>query len=357
MQWGSEMIGFGENIGGVLVSGGSAANLAGLTVARNIMLENSDVRNKGLFAQKPATVYASNEVHGCMDKSMDLLGLGINNLRKIDTNEDFSIDLTALENQIEADIEEGFQPFCIVGNAGTVNTGAIDDLTALSELCQKYSLWYHIDGAYGGLAWALPEIADKYKGIELADSIAIDFHKWLYQPFEAGCLMVKDWDTLRRAYFKKADYLDTSLEAAGRLDFNEHYFQLSRNAKSLKIWMSVKAYGMSRIRDMIQKDVDLTRYLGDQVKESDDFEIMSEPMLGITCFRYVGDLQSKEEIVKLNQELIPALEKDGRVFITGTKLNGEFAIRACLINHRKTTETTDFLLDVIREVASSLTGA
>ncbi len=354
VQWGAQMIGYNENVGGVLVSGGSSANLAGLTVARNIFFEDQNIREVGLFGLKPFTVYASKEVHGCVDKSLDLLGIGLNQLRKIEVNADFTIDLNALRSQIETDIKQGYTPFCLIGNAGTVNTGAIDDLAALGHLAKEYSMWYHVDGAYGGLVAMLPSLKAKYQGLEMADSVAVDFHKWLYQPFEAGCVMVKNWQILKRAYFKKADYLDTSLEGVGRLDFNEHYFQLSRNAKALKIWMSVKAYGMTRIRKMIQKDIDLTHYLVEQIESSPDFEIKSRSNLAVACFRYVGDIEEEQEIARINQELIPVLERDGRVFITGTRLNGEFVLRACIINHRKQESDIDFLLKVIRELAQNL---
>ena len=354
VQWGAQMIGYSENVGGVLVSGGSSANLAGLTVARNIFFEDQNIREVGLFGLKPFTVYASKEVHGCVDKSLDLLGIGLNQLRKIEVNADFTIDLNALRSQIETDIKQGYTPFCLIGNAGTVNTGAIDDLAALGHLAKEYSMWYHVDGAYGGLAAMLPSLKAKYQGLEMADSVAVDFHKWLYQPFEAGCVMVKNWQILKRAYFKKADYLDTSLEGVGRLDFNEHYFQLSRNAKALKIWMSVKAYGMTRIRKMIQKDIDLTHYLAEQIESSPDFEIKSRSNLAVACFRYVGDIEEEQEIARINQELIPVLERDGRVFVTGTRLNGEFVLRACIINHRKQESDIDFLLKVIRELAQNL---
>lgn len=354
VQWGSDMIGYGSNIGGVLVSGGSAANLTGLTVARNIFFQKRGIREKGLFGQKPFVVYASTEVHGCVDKSVDLLGIGTSNLRKIKTNPDFTINLQALKEQIEADIKQGLEPFCIVGTAGTVNTGAIDDLESLAAIAKEYELWLHVDGAYGGLASTLDSVKEEYKGMELADSVAIDFHKWLYQPFGVGCTLVKDWSILKNTYFKKADYLDTAFEDEGRLDFNEHTFQLSRSARALKVWMSVKGYGMSRIREMIQKDIDLTDYLSDSVDKADDFELVARSKLAVSCFRFIGNLNTEEEIVDLNERLIPALEENGRVFITGTRLNGMFAIRACVINHRKQQEDIDYLIKVIREVGTSI---
>jgi aromatic-L-amino-acid/L-tryptophan decarboxylase len=354
IQWAGEMTTFGKNIGGVMLSGGSAANLAGLTVARNVFFEKQDIRKKGLFGMRPFTVYASSEVHGCVDKSLDELGIGTDQLRKIAVNEDFTINVAALQKVIEKDKTDGFTPFCVIGNAGTVNTGAIDNLTALSAVAKEHTMWFHIDGAYGGLPACLESIKAQYKGIELADSLALDFHKWLYQSFEAGCVLVKDWSILQRTYFKEASYLDTTLEDTGRTNFNEHYFQLSRNAKAIKVWMSIKAYGMRRIKEMIQKDIDLTHYLARQLDESPDFELKSISHLAITCFRCTGGLTSEDEIDQLNRKLIQALEKDGRVFITGTTLNNQFVIRACLINHRMHEGTVDYLVKVVREVANTI---
>ncbi len=355
VQWAGEMTGFGRNIGGVLVSGGSAANLTGLTVARNILFEKDTIREKGLFNIRPVTVYSSTEVHGCVDKSIEELGIGTDHLRKIDTKKDFTINLEVLERTIQEDIDKGFTPFCIIGSAGTVNTGAIDDLTALSRIAKKYGLWFHVDGAYGGLAATLPSIKKEYKGMELADSVAVDFHKWLYTSFEVGCLLVRDWDTLKRTYFRKAAYLDNTFEQdKGRLDFNEHYFQLSRNAKALKVWMNLKFYGFTAIQEMMQKDIDLAHYLADQVEKCIDFELHSVSHLAVTCFQYKGKLTSQKEITRLNQQLIPALEKDGRVFIAATTLKGKFALRACLINHRMHEGTVDYLIHVVRDVGARL---
>lgn len=357
IAWTSEMINYLPDAGGALVSRGSAANLAGLTVARNTFFRDLNLNKTGLFSQKTFRVYCSNETHNSTDKSVALLGIGTDNLMRIATNDDFTIDLTALETQINADIQNGFIPFCIVGNAGTVNTGAIDDLTGLSLIAKKYKMWFHIDGAYGGLASSLPQLKSKYAGLENADSVALDFHKWLYQPFEIGCVLVKNWNSLRETYFKQADYLDTAFEEkSDRLEFNEHYFQLSRNAKALKVWMSVKAYGFTKIQAMIQKDIDLTHYLAELVQKSNDFELKSVSDLAVVCFRYKGNLEDETKIIEINQQLISALEADGRVFITGTKLKGEFVLRACLINHRKQKTSIHYLLDTIRDVASKLMG-
>jgi glutamate/tyrosine decarboxylase-like PLP-dependent enzyme len=355
VAWTAEMINYAPEAGGTLVSGGSAANLAGLTVARNIFFKNLNINKTGLFAKQPFRVYCSKETHNSIDKSVALLGIGTDNLMRIDTNPDYTININALEAQIKDDLQNGFVPFCIVGNAGTVNTGAIDDLTALVRLATKYKTWFHVDGCYGGLASSLPHLKPTYAGIEQADSVALDFHKWLYQPFEIGCVLVKNWRILRETYFKQADYLDTAFEdKSDRLEFNEHYFQLSRNAKALKVWMSVKAYGFTKIQKMIQKDIDLTHYLVELINKSEDFELKSVSDLAIACFVFRGNLDSAEKIVELNQRLIPALESDGRVFITGTKLNGEFVLRACLINHRKQESSINYLLETIRDVGTKI---
>ena len=355
IAWTAEMINYAPGAGGAMVSGGSAANLAGLTVARNTFFSKLNLNKTGLFGKQPFKVYCSKETHNSIDKSVALLGIGTDNLMRIATNPDYTVDITALENQIIEDIQNGFVPFCIVGNAGTVNTGAIDDLETLANLALKYNTWFHIDGSYGGLASSLPKLKSKYSGIEKADSVALDFHKWLYQPFEIGCILVKNWDILRETYFKQADYLDTAFEEkSDRLEFNEHYFQLSRNAKALKVWMSLKAYGFTKIQEMIQKDIDLTHYLADLIQKSDDFELKAVSDLAIACFVYKGNAASREKVIELNQTLIPALESDGRVFITGTKLNGEFVLRACLINHRKQKSSVDYLLETIREVGNKI---
>ena len=355
IQWASEITRFGDKVGGFIGSSGSSANLDGLTVARNIFFEKQNIRTNGLFELKPFRVYCSEETHSSIDKSVQLLGIGSKNLKKIKINEDFTINTNALKKQIRTDIYDGFIPFCIIGNAGTVNTGAIDNLEKLSEISKENKMWFHVDGCYGGLASSLESKRNLYKGINLADSLALDFHKWLYQPFEVGCLLVKNWRIMERSYFQKASYLDKSLENEnGRLDLNEHHFLLSRNAKSLKVWMSLKVYGLKRLKEMIQKDIDLTEFLKNEIKKSKDFELVSDSPLAICCFRFNGGLKNEDKILKLNEKLIPALERDGRVFITGTKLKGKLVLRACLNNHRKNIESTKYLIKTIREVGLSI---
>lgn len=358
IQWGAEFIGYDLQAGGVLCSGGSAGNLTGLTVARNLFFEKEGVKEKGLFGMKPFIVYGSDQVHNSIDKAVEVLGIGTANYRKIKSNPDYTLDIAALQKQIKEDIKNGYTPFCVVGNAGTVNTGAIDNLEQIAEIAAKYKMWFHVDGAYGGLAAASDLVKELYKGLEKADSVTIDFHKWLYQPLEAGCLLVKSSDYLKRTFYKTAAYLSTDKHNDGRFDFNEHHFQLSRNAKALKIWMSFKAYGAENLIRMIEKDILLTKYLKDELLKTGEFEIINEPQLSALCFRYLGpDGSLKNDPLKLdqlNRDIIPALEQDGRVFITGTTLENQQVIRACMINHRIQKENADRLIRVIREVGTAM---
>ena len=356
-RWMGKFIGLPHHRAGALVSGGSAANLTGLTIGRNVFFEQDDIRETGLFGCKPFTVYASVETHNSVDKSVQQLGIGRRQYRKIPVNSDCRIDIPALVARIEEDLAGGLRPFCLVGNAGTVNTGAIDPLDALADVAQRYGLWFHVDGCYGGLAASMPELREHYAGLARADSVALDFHKWLYQPFEIGCTLVRDWQTLRRSYFTPASYLDSGDEASGRININEHHFALSRNGKALKVWMSLKAYGAGAFREMIAKDIALTRYLAGQVDAAEDFALVPGGKLGIVCFRFLGregEAADERNIDSLNVELIPALEADGRVFITGTRLFGRPVIRACTINHRTQRRDMDYLLVVIREVGNRL---
>ena len=350
ISWGAEFVGLEPEHAGTIVSGGSAANLTGLTVGRNL-LRSVDARKRGLFNQTPLITYASTQTHSSIEKSIEVLGLGTDNLRKIPTSDDFTINLDALKKQIECDRRAGLTPFCIVGNAGTVNTGAIDPLSELAKIAESGNLWFHVDGAYGGLASALPELRHLYDGLERADSIALDFHKWLYQPFEIGVTLVKSYPQLQATFDKRVEYLEFG---AGdeRFDISRHSFSLSRNAKALKVWMSFKAYGAEAMRRMIRKDIELTKYLGSKLGEEPEFELVTSEPLGICCFRYTpANIVDDDKLNRFNERLIANLETDGRVFITGTELADKKLLRACIINHRMQQADIDYLINTIKEVA------
>lgn len=353
--WTAELLGLKKHRAGALVSGGSSANLTGLTIARNVFFSAENIRDKGLFGLPPFTVYGSTETHNSVDKSVELLGIGRQQYRKIPVGDDFKIDTEALRSTIEQDIAEGYRPFCIIGNAGTVNTGTIDPLDELAEIARHYKLWFHVDGCYGGMASSLASLKPDYQGIEAADSIALDFHKWLYQPFEIGCTLIKDWEQLRETFYTKASYLNLGEHDSSRFNINEHHFALSRNGKALKVWMSLKTYGAEAFKQMIAKDISMADYLAENIKNSTDFELISRARLGIVCFRYLGRLKGDEQGIEiLNKKIIGALEADGRIFITGTILGGVSVIRACIINHRMQKNNIDHLVKVIREVGMEI---
>ena len=241
VEWIAKFVGYPSTFGS-LVSGGTAANMSCLAACRKIKAP-FDVSNDGLKAGPQLTFYTSTETHSCVEKSIDSLGVGKKNLRKISIKDDFTIDVKKLEEQIVLDKNQGYYPVCIIANGGTVNTGAVDPLDTIAELCKKYNLWFHVDAAYGGPASGTKLVKHLFKGIEKADSVALDPHKWFYTPIEAGCALVKDIHSLKATFSILPDYLKLDTEKFHRFEFMEHTFQLSRSFRALKIYMTFKAYG------------------------------------------------------------------------------------------------------------------
>src|SRR5689334_4430037 len=252
IRWVAEFIGYPATTGGVLVSGGSAANLTCLKVARDRQV---DVQRKGMRNAPQMTMYVSVEGHSCLDKSADHLGIGRDHLRKIPVLDDFTINLRELERRIIDDREAGLSPTCVIGNAGTVNTGAVDPMHALADLAQRHALWFHVDAAYGGPAARTPLAGRLFSGIERADSVGADAHKWLYAPFESGIAFVKEKELLRRSFSVVPDYLREH-ERSERYDATEYNFQLSRNFKALKLWMAFKTYGSAMLTRAIEQNME-----------------------------------------------------------------------------------------------------
>ena len=361
IRWIAEFIGYAPEAGGCLLSGGSTGNLVGLALARTQKAQ-FDAASLGMRGGPPVTVYVSQEGHASLDKGMMLLGMGRNQLRRIPVADDFTIDLEALERQVVEDRKNGYRPICVVGNAGTTNTGAVDPLEALAEFCEKHELWFHVDAAYGGPAAGTQVAGTLFRGLDRADSVVVNPHKWLYVPAEASCILVRQSRALRDTFQIAADYLREESDAGddGAFDFKDYGPQLSRSFRALKVWMTFKAYGARKLRSAIASNIEIMRYLADRIDQSPDFVRLAPVPLSVVCFQYRPPDTSAHGDQKyldgLNNALLKALETDGRVFLSGTSIHGQTALRACSVNHRLRRTDVDFLLDVIREVGRSLIG-
>lgn len=346
IEWCKEMTGYAANASGLLVSGGSMANLVCLTVARNAMA-GFDIRRLGVAAApRPLVLYASTETHSSVQKAVELLGLGDDALHKIQVNEKFEIDVAALQVAIAKDRAAGRQPFCVVGNAGTVNTGAIDDLASLSELCKREPLWFHVDGAFGALAALVPEYRERLRGMEQADSLAFDLHKWMYMPYEVGCVLVRHPDQHRDTFSLTPGYLThaTRGTAAGDIWFSELGPQLSRGFRALKVWMNIKAYGLDTFASLIAGNIEQARCLGALVEETPELELLAPVALNIVCYRYVVPGWSDEQLNALNAELLIRLQEGGVAVPSNAMIHGRYALRVANTNYRSTREDFEVLV-------------
>ncbi len=356
IDWCKQMFAFPAEASGLLVSGGSMANLVGLAVARYARAE-IDIRQQGVAAApRRMTLYGSKEMHSSLQKAVELLGLGNEALRRIPVNERFEIDVPALAQAIANDRADGFLPICVIGNAGTVNTGAIDDLEALAELCVAENLWFHVDGAFGALAALSPNLKARVKGIQRADSLAFDLHKWMYLPFEAGCVLVQDAETHRRAFSLTPDYLAHGQRglAGGSVWFSDYGIQLTRGFRALKVWMSLKEHGARKFGRLIQQNVDQAIYLGELVDAAPELERLAPVTLNIVCFRFTVPGMDEAALNAFNQELLIRLHESGIAAPSYTTLNGHYALRAAITNHRSRREDFDMLVEAVIRLGRQL---
>ena len=356
LKWISKFIGYDDNAGGIMVSGGSMANLTCLTVARNHQ-SNERLNYKGLYNQAPMMIYMTDQAHYCVDKAMAILGLGRDQIRHIPTDDLQQMRMDLLEEAIENDLQQGLHPFCVVGSAGTVNTGAIDPLNDIANLCEKYNLWFHIDAAYGGPAAGLSSLKESFMGLDRADSLALDPHKWLYVPIEAGCSLFKNASLQKETYSLVPEYLKVDQSVDGtRTDFMEYGPQLTRSFRALKVWITFKAYGADRIKNNISHDIRKVQYLRSLLEAEADFEILAPAPLSILCFRLNPSDGSLDEhyLNDLNEGLLHALEEDGSVFVTGTRINDCTALRVCIVNHRTQFRHIDKLVAIVTTKAKAL---
>ncbi|MFL6415833.1 MAG: pyridoxal phosphate-dependent decarboxylase family protein [Bryobacteraceae bacterium] len=335
IRWLAQFIGYPADCGGLLLSGGNMANLTCFLAARAAQA-GWEVRRQGVAGGPRLCVYAWVETHTWIQKAVDLAGLGTEAIHWIDGPR--GMEPRELQLRYERDRDEGYQPFLVVGSAGTVSTGAVEPLPELAAFCQEHKLWFHVDGAYGAFANGLAGAPPELKGLELADSVAVDPHKWLYAPLEAGCALVRDASALRNAFSYHPPYY--SFEGEG-LNYYDIGPQNSRGFRALKVWLALQQAGAAGYREMIQDDIALARYLYDLAEDHPELEAMTHN-LSITSLRYVpqdirnelGSQETEEYLNELNRRLMEAIEKSGEAFISNALIAGKYALRFCIVNFR-----------------------
>ncbi len=359
LNWLKEMLGYPAEASGLLLSGGSMANLVGLAVARNRMA-GFDIRQQGISAGgEPRMIfYASSETHSSVRKAIELLGLGNESLRTVPVLDDFTIDATALREAIKSDRQHGFRPACIIANIGTVNTGAIDPLPLLADIASAERLWLHADAAFGAFARLSPQSAALVDGLERADSLAFDLHKWLYVQYDCGCVLVKDSKAHRNTFSVLPSYI-RSLDrgvASGPLNFSEYGVQLSRSFKALRAWMGLKSEGVQRYAEQIEQNIRQAQYLDQLVMQHPELELLAPTALNIVNFRYVAKGLDTQALDELNAEILMTLQERGIAAPSSTVLNGKFSLRVAICNHRSRREDFDILVENVVAIARELTG-
>jgi aromatic-L-amino-acid/L-tryptophan decarboxylase len=344
VRWLGVLAGFAQDAAGILVGGGSAANLTALLLALRVRAEPEADRRR-------LTAYASAEAHFSVAKAADALGV---RLRRVGVDAGRRIDHGALREALAQDRREGLQPFCLVGSAGSTATGAVDRLDALADIAAEDDLWMHVDGAYGALAAAVPACRPLFTGIERADSLALDPHKWLYVPVDCGALLVRDAAASARALGAGADdYVRVLAERETEtFAFWDHGLELSRRFRALKVWMTLRAYGTRRIADAIAEDIAMAEHLAALVRDSEDLELLAGPELSICCFRHVAPGVAERDLDAHNERLLDTLQRDGRVYLSNATVDGRLALRACITNFRTTRGDVQRTVDVVRELGA-----
>ena len=350
VRWLGSLIGYDAQANGLLTSGGSMANLIALLIASR---RRANVSRQGFWnAGPPLTVYASEEVHLSIAKAADILGIGRDQVRMIACDERQRMRVDVLRQTIAADMRAGLRPFCVVGSAGTTNTGVVDPLAELARVADEFELWFHVDGAYGA-----PGVLDERKrhlfdGLARADSVSLDPHKWLYVPVDAGCLLFRDAAVAKAAFSTEdADYIKTHGYADEEaFAFWDYGVELSRRFRALKVWLTLQYYGTRRIAEAVIEDMELAAYLGELVAEAKDFELLAPVELSICCFRYVPRAgMSDPELNELNERVMAAVQKGGRAYVSNATVNGRFALRACITNFRTTKADIEETIAAVRD--------
>src|SRR5689334_1191564 len=357
VRWLGALINYDKDAKGLLTSGGSMANMIALLIAhRRKSLVNTS--QEGLWSTgAPMTIYASEEVHMSIAKAADILGFGRNYVRTIACDERQRMRVELLREKIDADQRGGLRPFCVVGSAGTTNTGVVDPLSEIADIAKEFDLWFHVDGAYGAPGSLDERKKPLFAGLERADSVSLDPHKWLYVPVDAGCLLFRN-DAAARAAFStdEADYIKThGYTDEEAFAFWDYGVELSRRFRALKVWLTLQYYGSRRIAQAISEDIALAAYLGESVSTAEDFELLAPVELSICCFRYVPKRgMSDQELDQLNEKIMETVQKGGRAYLSNATVNGKFALRACITNFRTTKADIDETIEVVRDAGRNL---
>ena len=342
IRWLGELVGFSSDAAGVLVSGGSMANLTALLVALRSR-SDADTDRRGLIA------YASEDAHFSIEKAAAAIGVAF---RRVPVGAGRRLDVGALRAAIAADRDAGRQPFCVVGTAGTTATGAVDALDAIADVAEAEDLWLHVDGAYGAPAAADPGSRPRFAGIERADSLCVDAHKWLYVPVDCGALLLRSPNAAPKA-FGAADAAYVRIltdEVVESFAFWDHGLELSRRFRALKLWMTLRYYGARRLAAAIAQDIAMAEHMAARVRASDDLELLAEPSLSICCFRHAPPGMANTALDEHNKRLLAALHRDGRAYLSNAVVDGRFALRACITNFRTTRGDIDRTLTLVREL-------
>jgi glutamate/tyrosine decarboxylase-like PLP-dependent enzyme len=350
LDWFAARLGLPTSTSGAFVSGGATANLIALTVARDA-LAGGDVRRDGMAAGPPLAVYVSDDAHETIDRAADLLGLGTSAVRRVETDDRFRVVPAAVRAAIEQDIGRGVRPLCVVGTAGTTELGAIDPLAELADIAAAHGCWFHVDAAYGGPAAMVDELKPRFAGIERADSITCDPHKWLNTPISSSLVLIRDPARHLAAFTLKPDYAQQDAELEQDMVMRYQWTpQFTRPFDALPVWVSLLAHGWSTYARRIMHDIELTRWLHELVAAHAELEPLAEPELSIACFRYVpadlaGDEGAAGYLDELNEQIIYAVQRAGRAYPSNAVVAGRFAIRACLIGFRTEAEHVEALVD------------
>lgn len=355
IDWCKDLLGFPPETSGILVSGGSMANLLALAVARSRL--SYDVRGEGVQgATSRAALYGSSEMHSSIQRAVEVLGLGNRSLRVIPVREDYTIDLVALRAAVDRDLADGIVPLCLIANAGTTNTGAIDPLETMADLAVEYGMWFHVDGAFGALAALSPDLKPLVVGMERADSLAFDLHKWGYQPFEVGCTLVRNARSHLATFTLTPEYLkhDERGTASGSLWLSDYGVELSRGFRALKVWMAFKVHGVEKLGRLVLQNVEQARYLAELVERSPYLELLAPIALNVVCFRFIAPTLDDEQTDTLNAEVLIRVQEGGLAVPSGTRVHGRYAIRCAITNHRSRWEDFDLLVEAVERIGQEL---